>query len=141
MFIGSYCKQQCNNKQRQEEPKADQNRPMRKQSKEAVIELSPFPNPIGLEGEELENALKRLCIIMKADPLEMFRRDKRGILHLRQPHQIPLSLQPAIKALHRDKEGNLSYELHSRIKAVEALRPFLKDGSIINYYPYPPAQW
>lgn len=114
---------------------------MKKQSQEAVIELSPFPNPIGLEGEEMENALKRLCLIMKADPLDMFRRDKRGILHLRQPHQIPLSLRPAIKALHRDKEGYMNYELHSKVEAAEALLPFLKDGNTIHYYPYPPAQW
>lgn len=115
---------------------------MRKQVKEAVIELSPFPNPIGLEGEELDNALKRLCLILEADPLEMFREDDKGLLHLLPPHQIPLFLQPAIKALHRDKEGYMNYELHSKVKAAEALLPFLKDGSTIPpYYPYPPAQW
>ncbi len=103
--------------------------------------LSPFPNPKGLYGEELETALKRLCLIIHADPLEMFWEDDRGLLHLRQPHQIPLSLQPAIKALHRSKEGNLYYELHDKNKAAEALLPFLTDGRTINHFPYPPAQW
>lgn len=114
---------------------------MKAERKKAVIELSPFPIPIGVDGEELENALKRLCLIMRADPLGMFWEDDKGHLHLRQPHQIPLSLQPAIKALHRNKEGNLYYELHDKNKAAEALWPFLKDGRKINVFPYPPAQW
>lgn len=110
---------------------------MAKQRRRAVIELSSFPNPIGLEGEELENALKRLCLILEADPLEMWREDDKGLLHLRQPHQLPLSIRPAIKALHRDKEGYLHYELYSKVEAAAALWPFLKDGRTINYYPYP----
>lgn len=143
MFIGSYCKQQRNNNQRQGEPKADQNRPMKKQVKEAVIELSPFPNPKGLEGEELENALCNLWLIIKADPLEMYWEDERGIWHLRTPQEIPPRLRPFIKSIHYTKQGRIYYDIHNKDKAQDALLPYLmekpKVGRIkLNFHSCPP---
>ena len=93
----------------------------KKGSLEGELLITPFPTLNGTDREALEKYKRELWNILTADPLELFRQDDKGLWRLRTPEQLSYRIRGAVKSLHRNREGNLYYEIHDKNKAAEIL--------------------
>lgn len=94
----------------------------RKPNQKGEIAITPYPALCGNDKEAMMRYKSDLWIIIKADPLELFWHDNEtGLWRLRKPDELSYSIRGAVKSLHRNKEGNLYYELHDKNKAMDDL--------------------
>lgn len=100
-------------------------RPAKSKSKRGSLKgellITPFPTLNGTDRDALEKYKRELWNIFTADPLELFWQDNKGLWRLRTPEQLSYRIRGAVKSLHRNKEGNLYYEIHDKNKAADIL--------------------